>query len=147
MERERIVVGVDGSAGSRLAVRWALGEAWHRRADVELISCWHIPYVADGYARAFVTPEDMSGEARADIDRVMTAFDRDIELLREQGQHIDTRILEGPAGPTLETESKGADLLVVGRRGRSPIGRLLLGSVSRHVAAHATCPVVVVPES
>jgi nucleotide-binding universal stress UspA family protein len=147
MEHERIVVGVDGSAGSRLAVRWALGEAWHRRGDVELISCWHIPYVADGYARAFVTPEDMGSGAKADLDHVMGAFQRDVELLRENGQHVDTRVLEGAPGPTLETESKGADLLVVGRRGRSPFSRLLLGSVSRHVAAHASCPVVVVPET
>jgi nucleotide-binding universal stress UspA family protein len=57
---------------------------------------------------------------------------------------VTGRLLEGAPGPTLVSESKGAALVVVGRRGRGGLTRLLLGSVSRHVADHAECPVVVV---
>ena len=145
MEHERIVVGLDGSDGSWRALRWALGEACHRRANVEIITCWHAPYLASGYGFGYLTPEDMSTDARGQLDNALAAFDREIELVRGDGLTVEGRLLEGPAGPTLETESKGADLLVVGRRGHNPIARWLLGSVSRHVTAHATCPVVVVP--
>jgi len=44
----------------------------------------------------------------------------------------------------LVTESANADLVVVGSHGRSGLTAALLGSVSRHVVDHATCPVVVV---
>jgi nucleotide-binding universal stress UspA family protein len=146
MEHERIVVGVDGSRYSLRAVRWALGEAWHRRADVELVGCWHVPYIPDGYAMAAITPDDMSAEARRHVEDARAEYRREIELLAQEDLHVECRLAEGPASPTLEGESKGADLLVVGRRGRGPLRRLLLGSVSRHVAAHASCPVVVVPD-
>jgi nucleotide-binding universal stress UspA family protein len=58
---------------------------------------------------------------------------------------VTGRLLEGAAGPTLETESKDAAVVVVGRRGRGGLTRLLIASVSRHVTDHAECPVVVVP--
>ena len=47
-----------------------------------------------------------------------------------------------PAG-ALMGAAEGADVLVVGSRGRGRFTGMLLGSVSRHVAAHAACPVVV----
>jgi nucleotide-binding universal stress UspA family protein len=146
MEHERIMVGVDGSDGSWRALRWALGEAARRQADVEIITCWHIPYLATSYGLGALTPEDLSADARRQLDTALTAFEREIELVRSDGLRVEARVIEGPAESTLERESKGADLLVVGRRGHNPISRWLLGSVSRHVAAHATCPVVVVPE-
>jgi len=42
--------------------------------------------------------------------------------------------------------AKGADLLVVGSRGRGGFTGLLLGSVSHEVALHAPCPVVIIPK-
>ena len=49
-----------------------------------------------------------------------------------------------PADVLVE-ESAGASMLVVGSRGHSAMGSLLLGSVSNHVVHHARCPVVIVP--
>ena len=51
-----------------------------------------------------------------------------------------------PAEAILEAAwTERADVVVLGSRKRTDLGRLLLGSVSSHVAAEARCPVVVVP--
>ena len=60
------------------------------------------------------------------------------------GLTVQVLVGEGSAGPVLCAAATGAIQLVVGARGRSPAAGLLLGSVSRHVAAHAPCPVTVV---
>ena len=52
---------------------------------------------------------------------------------------------EGAPAAVLLSLANGADLLVVGTRGRSHAASLVLGSVSYHVAQHARCPVVVIP--
>ena len=59
----------------------------------------------------------------------------------------DVRLLEGsPAEALIETaDREGAELLVVGSRGRGSLRSAVLGSVSRELAARAPCPVVVVP--
>ena len=146
-EHDRIVVGVDGSADARAAVRWALGEACQRRADVDLVACWHVPYMADAsaYGLMYVTPDDMMEGAKEEADRSLGALAPDLEAVQRAGCHVSVRAVEGDAGHVLAIESKGALMLVVGRHGRGALGRLVLGSVGRHVVAHAACPVVVVP--
>lgn len=54
-------------------------------------------------------------------------------------------VVEGPAARALLETARGADLLVVGSRGRGGFLGLLLGSTSHQVVTHASCPVVVVP--
>lgn len=58
--------------------------------------------------------------------------------------HVDARRLDGAAAPELEAAcAEGVDLLVVGSRGYGPLRRVLLGSVSAHIVAHAPCPTLV----
>jgi nucleotide-binding universal stress UspA family protein len=70
-----------------------------------------------------------------------------IERLGEKAASVEVERTVVPGGPasSLLDAAEGADLVVVGRRGLGGFGRLLLGSVSEHVARHAPCPVVVVP--
>jgi len=146
-ERDRIVVGVDGSPDAQSAVRWALAEACQRGADLDLVACWHVPYLADAsaYGLMYVTPDDMMRGAKEEAERSLGALAPDLEAARRAGCHVGVRAVEGDAGQVLAIESKGAIMLVVGRHGRGALGRLVLGSVGRHVVAHAACPVVVVP--
>lgn len=55
-------------------------------------------------------------------------------------------LVEGDTSEALIRASQGADVLVMGRRGRGRFARAMLGSVSRRCAQHAACPVVVVHE-
>jgi nucleotide-binding universal stress UspA family protein len=148
VERELIVIGVDGSPRSVAALHWGIAEAGRRDADVEVLMCWHPPYIveASGYGVGYVSPEEMSAGARAELDRMVAEFDADITRVRGDGRQVTERLLEGPPGPTLVTEAKAAAMLVVGRRGHSRLARLVLGSVSHYAAEHGVCPVVIVPE-
>jgi nucleotide-binding universal stress UspA family protein len=63
-----------------------------------------------------------------------------------EGIEIEKTLVEGRAASVLVSESRDADLLVVGSRGHGGFAGLLLGSVSQECAAHAACPVVIVHE-
>ena len=62
----------------------------------------------------------------------------------EPAVEVEQKLVEGDASDALVAESRSAELVVVGSHGRSGLKAALLGSVSRHVASHAACPVVVV---
>jgi len=141
-----IVVGVDGSEGSRTALRWAINEARLRGATVSAVAAWQFPtYAYTGVAVAPPTVE-MEQAAREALAEAV----RD-EVAAVAGEASDVEItevvLEGPSAATLIEASRGADLLVVGSRGYGGFRGLLLGSVSHQVSSHAHCPVVVVPHS
>jgi nucleotide-binding universal stress UspA family protein len=142
-------VGVDGSPCATEALRWALGEARLRGVDLELVTSWHAPYMAEasGYGLIYLSPEELMAEAAMNRDKTLNQLTSEVEATRAAGCEIDFRLLEGPPGQVLVTESKGAEVLVVGRRGHGTLTRLFLGSVSRHVTTHASCPVVVIAAS
>jgi nucleotide-binding universal stress UspA family protein len=138
----RIVVGVDGSEGASHALRWAYNEAFLRHASLEIIEAWHHPYMADmsGMAAAAVHADDLENANRDSLDRFVDEagpWPAEVAATR--------RVVEGGAAGALVDAATGADLLVVGSRGRGGFGGLLLGSVSQQCAHHAPCPVVIVP--
>jgi len=61
--------------------------------------------------------------------------------------HVEHLVLEGPASHVLPEAARGAQLLVLGCRGRNAFSEIVMGSVSRQCAHHAPCPVVIVPMS
>jgi nucleotide-binding universal stress UspA family protein len=144
--RELIVVGFDGSPHAVAAGRWAFDEARRRHADVELLSCFHMPYLAEGggLSGAYVSPDELVEESKRVVDVALEGLKTERDAAEEAGARVDLRLLDGAPGPTLVNESKGATMLVVGRRGHGALARLLLGSVSRYAAIHAVCPVVVI---
>lgn len=135
---QRIVVGVDGSPGSQAALRWAVDEARLRGAALEVVRVWSwpVPYVGPGMAG--LDPALLAEGEEALLEEALSQVDT-------SGLDVDRVLVEGPAAHRLIEQAKGADLLVVGSRGRGGFRGLLLGSVSQQVVQHAPAPVVVVP--
>ncbi|WP_052668686.1 universal stress protein [Nitriliruptor alkaliphilus] len=136
----RIVVGIDGSEGSRRALRWAVDEAARRGATLDVIHTYEPVTNVESIGTAAQADKlfNAAGDAARDIvdSAVIT-----IEGVEARGRAIESL---DPAA-TLVEESRDADLLVVSSRGRGSFKSLLLGSVSQQCAHHARCPVVIVP--
>lgn len=136
----RIVVGVDGSDASIKALRWAVRQAELTGDTVETVNSWEYP--ATGWASMMPgMPEDFDPQAVATV-----ALNEALEeaLGGEGAAAVEKIVVIGNPAQTLLERSRGANLLVVGARGYSGFKATLLGSVSLHVAQHATCPVTVV---
>ena len=88
------------------------------------------------------SPEEVIADtkriARETLDEVVNAHP---ELAAAE---FNVEAIAGPPGPVLVDASEGADLLVLGHRGRGALSSALLGSVGLHCVLHATCPVTVV---
>jgi nucleotide-binding universal stress UspA family protein len=130
-----IVVGVDGSTGSRDAVRWAAEQARLTGAELRAVATWRwpnyvtrIPPGADPGADTLSTLQEVIAEIR-------TAFP-DVP--------VSEHVVEGPGGPALLSQATDAALLVVGARGRAAYPGMLLGSVAEYCVRNGPCPVVVV---
>jgi len=152
MTNEQIVVGVDGSAQSAKALRWALREAKDHGGSVRVVHAWEVP-AADvipntvGVAIAPVYPvpyEELHAEFEhreralldAEVDAAAGEVDGSVPVTRE--------LVEDQPAAALTEAAKDADLVVVGTRGLGGFKELLLGSVSHQVVLHAPCPVVVI---
>lgn len=130
-----IVVGIDGSTGSRDAARWAAGQARLTGAELRAVSSWRwpnyitrIPPGADLRADTLRTLHDVMTEIRAGFPDVPVSED----------------VVEGPSGPALLSRAGDAALLVVGAQGRATYPGMLLGSVAEYCVRNGPCPVVVV---
>ncbi|MCX4755739.1 universal stress protein [Kitasatospora purpeofusca] len=132
-----IVVGVDGSPSSQKALRWAVEQARLTGATVEAVLCWTLPTV---YGRAPMSVDRELGHAAEKVlAKAVGEATGDVRPVRIR----ETAVL-GNASEVLVERSHGADLLVVGSRGRGGFAGALLGSVGQHCVQHARCPVVVV---
>lgn len=140
--RQRIVVGVDGSEESLEALRWAIDEANRRDATVDAVLAWDYPMVTGGPLGFGVLPgEPLEYEEAAEATLAHALAEVCEDDSSPPVMHVLTR---GDAAQALITRADGADLLVVGSRGRGGFAGLLLGSVSQKVAHHCPCPTVVV---
>ena len=140
---ERIVAGVDGSEPSRAALRWALREGAKRDAVVQAVHVWEVPVIYGPVGIGF--PYDTGPIEDASRKLLDEVVDKALSETGEHGVTVERTLLSGGVATTVLEVADGADLLVVGRRGLGGFQRLLLGSVSEHVARHAPCPVVVIP--
>ena len=138
-ETPLIVVGVDGSDASKDALRWAVRQAALAGATLQAIMCWRVPNTFYGGGVPLVLERDLAAESQAAFDELIK------EVVGEDGAtKLTAKAVEGHAAAELLKASEGAELLVVGNRGRGAFAGMLLGSISDYLVSHAPCPVVVV---
>ena len=139
---ERIVVGVDGSPGSRIALRWAVAEARRRSAQVGAVMSWQLPAAGRGAVVRLAPPmPDLAAEAGDQLQLVL----RDEGLGDSDDPAVSPTVVEGSPAAVLIDTAQGADLLVVGTRGLDEARGMLLARSGCACVTHAPCPVVVVP--
>lgn len=137
----RIVVGVDGSAPSVEATRWAAAEAVLHHRPLHLVHAYAWPgatvaFAAPVYGWTEATAREQADAIVAEAVAAARAAAADVVVTGHS--------VFGPIAQTLVDLSRDASLVVVGDRGHGGFASLLLGSVASAVAAHASSPVTVV---
>jgi nucleotide-binding universal stress UspA family protein len=114
---------------------WALGQAVLTGAAVRVVATWRWP----SYVTRVPPGVDLQAETTQSLHEM-------VEAVRAEFPNVDIseHVVQGPAGPSLLTQSAGASLLVVGARGRAAFPGMLLGSVAEYIVRNGPCPVVVV---
>ena len=130
-----MVVGVDGSSDASAALSVAARAAEETGGRVRVVSTWTSPTT---WGRPYPVVDGIPALGGAQAAAIRSA-------IGGSRVPVERIVRDGWAGPSLVEESRGAELLVVGRRGHGGFPGLLLGSVSMHCVAHAACPVLVVP--
>ncbi|MGF7234072.1 MAG: universal stress protein [Frankia sp.] len=135
-----LVVGIDGSPGSGMALEWAVHEARLRRVSVRAVLTW----AAEGHPSRSDTA---GGQAKFDTEtaanHLLHATVSPIAA-RNPDVKIHERLVRGPPVAGLVKDAEYAAMLVIGARGLGPLHRLLVGSVSAGCTRKADAPVVVV---
>ncbi|MGI5133265.1 MULTISPECIES: universal stress protein [unclassified Streptomyces] len=134
----RVVVGVDGSASSHAALRWAVRYAGLVGGRVDAVAAWELPGTYGWSAPVVDTALDEDNARQGLVQEL-----RDV-LGAEGASSVRALLVRGNPADVLLRASEGAEALVVGSHGRGGFARALLGSVSHRVAQHANCPVVIV---
>lgn len=138
-----ILVGVDGSPESKVAVDWAARDAAMRGVSLKLVHILNPPVVMT-FPEVPVPPGYLQWQEEAGQKILESARKAVAEATKDHPVEVTSEIVSGPAVPTLVDLSKDAQLVVVGCRGRGALARGLLGSVSTGLVHHAHCPVAVI---
>jgi len=136
---QRIIVGSDGSDGSRQAIDWALTHA-NPQDSIEIVRTWSLPVSVPQAGLAF--------DPKMFEDAAKDSLKGDLEFAQSQHPektNVSGRTTHSRPGAGLRMAAETADLLVVGTRGHGGFVGLLLGSTSAYLAHHTPCPLVIVP--
>jgi nucleotide-binding universal stress UspA family protein len=140
--RARVIVGVDESLAGLAALRCAVAEARRRQATLIAVRVWSLPVDWPPSPLGYQGHDDPARQAEDVVGRAFAS------ALVAAPQDLDIRIatMRGLPGPELvRLADREDDLLVVGSRQRTLLGRMLRGSTATYCVNHADCPVLVVP--
>jgi nucleotide-binding universal stress UspA family protein len=149
--KAHIVVGIDGSASSKAALRWAVKLATALDSKIEAIIAWDSPTIVwEVLSTPLGSPEleledKIPIHLRPDLD-AMKELEHTVDEVFGKNRPIEliTRAIQGHPVEVLLEASRGAEMLIVGSRGHGGFAGLLLGSVCSACAEHSACPVLVV---
>jgi nucleotide-binding universal stress UspA family protein len=132
-----IIVGIDGSTHSIIAYHWALDEARRREAELTALFAWETPLI--GIPGAF-DRDELEQSAQRFLGEQL-----DGQSAETDGVTVHRVVAQGDPSSSLIEACKrtGAEMLVLGSRGRGGFAGLLLGSVGQECAANAPCPVLI----
>ena len=141
---KHIVVGLDGSEGSRAALEFAEDEAAFRGMTVRAVMVFEPP---DLWVIPAGWTTNIQELRQATQERATEQVQAVNDARTKRGAAVppvEVEVDSGPASPVLERLSRDAALLVVGHRGRGEVASRLIGSVGLNCVVHAHCSVVVV---
>jgi nucleotide-binding universal stress UspA family protein len=136
----RVVVGTDGSPTSQAAIAYAFAQADARGCELVVVHAWWLDLSG---RRGVDVPQGVADELE-ESQRLLLA--EEIAGFAVQYPDVTVRpvVVQDDPATAIARLSAGAELVVVGSRGRGGFRSLLLGSVSQHVLQTAECPVAVV---
>lgn len=146
MTQKKILVPVDYSPSSKLALEWALVLAESMDASIHVLHTWEVPH----YLRPDLTvwsgeiSETLADHTRAEAEKGMRAF---LAGMKVEGRpNVTTQVLPGTPYATIVeiAKERAFDMIAMGTHGRSGVAHLLLGSVAEKVVRHAPCPVLTI---
>jgi nucleotide-binding universal stress UspA family protein len=145
----RIVVGLDGTPGGRAALVFALHDAARRGAAADVVVAFDTAETLAALSGTTVSSgtgstADLHDTALREATAVVDEVSAGLVDAGERPPPVSVSAVGGDATRTLLHAARGADLLVVGSRGRGGFASTVLGSVSVQCAIHAPCPVTVV---
>ncbi|MFJ2946888.1 universal stress protein [Streptomyces sp. NPDC087226] len=138
-----VIVGVDGSTSSLVAVEAAAQEARLRKAALRVVHAFLWPVMHAPLGPSPLGPPE--GGIRNMVERLVAEA---VERARASAPEVEVAhaVVTGEPLTVLEAQSRAAELVVVGSRGMGGFVGLMVGSTAVHLAAHARCPVLVVRE-
>jgi nucleotide-binding universal stress UspA family protein len=135
----RIILPVDGSQSSTRAVKKALSLAKETGADVTALHVMEFPYLAS---------VDLNTTYPDVIDIMKKQGSIFLDTVKKKGSklgvHVKTKLVEGIPDDEIIKEAKKDDLIVMGCKGRTALGRILVGSVCEKVVHHSKSPVMII---
>ena len=139
----RVIVGVDGSADSAAALRFAFEAAERQQLGVTVVHTWDLDVDATAAALAWsVDWQQADEQERALVAEAVAGYASEFPTV-----DVCRHVVRGHPVAELARQSENAALLVLGTRGRGSAKGLVLGSVSQRVLHDAHCPVAVVSAS
>ncbi|OSC24441.1 universal stress protein [Mycobacterium vulneris] len=134
-----VLVGIDGSPASELATALAFDEASRRRVGLLALHAWADTNISEWPEIDWPTTESMAEESLA--ERLAGWQERYPDV------RVDRIVVRDRPAQQLVQRSEGAQLVVVGSRGRGGFTELLVGSVGESVTQMARVPIIVARES
>ncbi len=138
---KRILLATDGSPTADEAARFLAHLPHHGKWELLVVTILDDPSIATNYAMASILKERVEEEREA----AQEAFNRIAELFKGANVELTSVIKVGHRGETIVeiAKTENVDLIMIGARGHTALGRLMLGSTSDYVATHAHCGVLV----